>query len=163
VRPIARRRGAQRRPRRHGALPGHDDARRVRRLVDRIEAAFEERGFALWAVEVAGDGGFAGFVGLSPCRSSALHTGGRGGLAPGQGALGRGYATEGARAVVAFGFEEVGLEEIVSFTAPVNVRSWRVMERLGMTRDPADDFDHPAVPRGTRSAATCCTLARRDR
>lgn len=61
---------------------------------------------------------------------------------------GKGYATEGARAALAFGFSEIGLDEIVSFTVPANVRSWRVMERLGMTRDPADDFDHPLVPPG---------------
>jgi RimJ/RimL family protein N-acetyltransferase len=118
-------------------------------LVDRIEAAFEERGFALWAVEVAVDGGFAGFVGLAQVRFEARFTPAvEVGWRLARERWGRGYATEAARAVIAFGFEEVGLEEIVSFTAPVNVRSWRVMERLGMTRDPAGDFDHPAVPPG---------------
>lgn len=47
-----------------------------------------------------------------------------------------------------FGFEELGLDEIIAFTVPANMRSRRVMERLGMTHDPADDFDHPNVPDG---------------
>ena len=63
-------------------------------------------------------------------------------------AWGRGYATEAARAALAFGFERAGLEEIVSFTVPGNGPSWAVMERLGMARDPADDFDHPAIAAG---------------
>ena len=61
----------------------------------------------------------------------------------------KGYATEGARAAVRFGFETLGLEEIVSMTVLGNARSWRVMEKLGMRRDPADDFDHPRVPEGS--------------
>ena len=62
----------------------------------------------------------------------------------------RGFASEAARAVVADGFDRIGLEEIVSFTVPANMRSWRVMERLGMTHDPVDDFDHPRLPVGHR-------------
>ena len=61
---------------------------------------------------------------------------------------GRGYATEGARAALAVGFETLGLGEIVSVTVPANLRSRRVMEKIGMTRDPADDFDHPALSEG---------------
>ena len=63
---------------------------------------------------------------------------------------GRGYATEGARAALAVGFETLGLGEIVSSTVPGNLRSRRVMEKIGMARDPADDFDHPALPEGHR-------------
>jgi RimJ/RimL family protein N-acetyltransferase len=70
---------------------------------------------------------------------------GRGRLAPGQCALGQGYATEAAREALRFGFEQVGLGEIVSFTVPQNIRSRRVMERIGLVRDPAGDFDHPRV------------------
>ena len=64
-------------------------------------------------------------------------------------AWGFGYASEAARAAVAVGFDEVGFDEIVSFTATGNVRSMRVMERIGMTHDPADDFDHPALAEGS--------------
>jgi RimJ/RimL family protein N-acetyltransferase len=59
---------------------------------------------------------------------------------------GRGFATEGARAVLAFGFERLRLREIVSFTVPGNVRSRRVMERIDMSHAAADDFDLPALP-----------------
>jgi ribosomal-protein-alanine N-acetyltransferase len=61
---------------------------------------------------------------------------------------GRGYATEGAAAALAFGFRDLALDEIVSFTVPANLRSRRVMERLGMRRSAADDFEHPALPPG---------------
>ncbi len=61
---------------------------------------------------------------------------------------GRGYAVEGARAACEFGFRQLGLDEIVSFTVPANARSRRVMDRLGMRHDPRDDFDHPRVPSG---------------
>jgi RimJ/RimL family protein N-acetyltransferase len=61
---------------------------------------------------------------------------------------GRGYATEGARAALAFGWAALGLREIVSFTATGNHRSRRVMERIGMVRRPEDDFDHPSLPEG---------------
>jgi len=63
-----------------------------------------------------------------------------------RGAWGNGYATEAGRAVLDFGFERAGLEEIVSFTSVANQRSRAVMERLGMARDPHDDFDHPDIP-----------------
>jgi RimJ/RimL family protein N-acetyltransferase len=61
---------------------------------------------------------------------------------------GQGYAFEAARALLDDGFGRLGFDEIVAFTVPANRRSWRLMERLGMARDPADDFDHPGVPRG---------------
>ena len=118
-------------------------------LVERAEEHFARHGFGPWAVEIVGGYSFAGFVGLSIPRFEAPFTpcvevGWR--LAREH--WGRGYATEGARAALAFGFERLGLEEIVSFTVPGNVRSRRVMEKLGMATDPADDFDHPALPEG---------------
>lgn len=118
-------------------------------LADRIEAAFTARGFGLWAVEVPGVTSFAGFVGLSVPRFEAPFTpcvevGWR--LASER--WGHGYATEGARAALAFGFDHVGLAEIVSFTTARNLRSRRVMEKLGMIRDPSGDFAHPSLPEG---------------
>lgn len=118
-------------------------------LVDRIEAGFGARGFGLWAVEVRASGGFIGFIGLAvPSFEAhfmpAIEVGWR--LA--RPAWGHGYATEGARAALGFGFGEAGLEEIVALTTPGNRRSRAVMERLGMRCDPADDFEHPALPEG---------------
>ena len=118
-------------------------------FVQRIEASFDQHGYGLWAVEVPGVSPFIGFVGLAlqefeASFTPAVEVGWR--LAKEH--WGHGYASEGARAAVRFGFEELGLDEIVSMTAVGNVRSRRVMERLGMTRDPADDFDHPRVPEG---------------
>lgn len=62
---------------------------------------------------------------------------------------GSGYATEASREAMRFGFEVAGLEQIVSFTVPANRRSCRVMERIGMTHDPADGFDHPTLESGS--------------
>jgi RimJ/RimL family protein N-acetyltransferase len=118
-------------------------------LAARIEERFDERGFGQWAVEVPGVTSFAGFIGLAEPRFEAHFTpcveiGWR--LA--RECWGRGYATEGARAALSFGFNELGLAEIVSFTVPANMRSRRVMEKIGMTHTPADDFDHPLLPEG---------------
>lgn len=63
-------------------------------------------------------------------------------------AWGKGYATEAARRALRFAFEDRGLDEVVSFTSAGNLRSQAVMERIGMTRDPAGDFDHPLVADG---------------
>ena len=118
-------------------------------FVARVEAHFEKHGFGLWAIEVSEDNRFAGYVGLMRPRFEAAFTpcvevGWR--LSPEH--WGRGYATEGARAAIEYGFETARLSEILSWTAPANTRSRRVMEKLGMTRDPADDFDHPLLPPG---------------
>src|SRR5579862_1114760 len=115
-------------------------------------AAVEERitryGFGLWATELKETKDFIGFIGLnvpsnplpfSPC----VEIGWR--LAFDY--WGDGYAQEGARAALTFGFEKLGLQEIVSFTTAGNLRSRRVMERIGMTYDPQDDFDHPQLPK----------------
>ena len=77
--------------------------------------------------------------------------------------MGQGYATEGARAAPNYGFDTLGLDEIVSFTSAINVRSWRVMERLGMRRDPTGDFEHPNVPEGHPTRAHVLYRIRRDR
>jgi RimJ/RimL family protein N-acetyltransferase len=117
--------------------------------VARIESHFARRGFGLWAVEIPGVTPFAGFIGLSVPAFHAHFTpcveiGWR--LA--RPYWGRGYATEGASAALHFGFERLGLAEIVSFAVPGNMRSRRVMERIGMRQSPADDFDHPLLPVG---------------
>jgi RimJ/RimL family protein N-acetyltransferase len=120
-------------------------------FVDRVEEKFDANGFGLWAVEVRGVADFIGFVGLNPVPFEAHFTPAvEVGWRLMQSAWGNGYATEGARAALAFAFDEIGLEEIVSFTSTTNIRSQAVMRRLGMTHDPADDFDHPGLANGDR-------------
>lgn len=115
--------------------------------VSRLREHFDRHGFGMWAVEAPGVDEFVGTVGIievsfeahfTPCieigwRLARKH-------------WGKGYATEAAESAIEFGFETVGLNEIVAFTVPANVRSRRVMQRLGMTRAPEDDFNHPKVP-----------------
>jgi RimJ/RimL family protein N-acetyltransferase len=117
--------------------------------VARIGAHFDQRGFGLWAVEIPEVVSFAGFIGLSvPLFSAPFTPCVEIGWRLGHEWWGHGYATEGARAVLGFGFEGLGLAEIISFTVPRNVRSRRVMERIGMAYSPDEDFDHPALPEG---------------
>ena len=117
--------------------------------MDRIEAHHQSHGFGLLAAELRSTGEFIGYIGLAipgfetpftPCveigwRLSAEH-------------WGHGYATEGAQALLNHAFTTLQLSEVVSFTVPANLRSRRVMEKLHMTRNPAEDFDHPKIPQG---------------
>jgi RimJ/RimL family protein N-acetyltransferase len=120
-------------------------------LIDTARRKTEKDGFCFSPIEEKSSGTFLGFVGLSvPAYAKPLpfdpcvEVGWR--LA--RNAWGNGYASEAARAWLRFGFETLGLEEIVSFTARQNRPSRRVMERIGMTHDPKDDFDHPMLPTG---------------
>tara|TARA_E500000318_G_scaffold102043_1_gene106068 strand:- start:8045 stop:8584 length:540 start_codon:yes stop_codon:yes gene_type:complete len=118
-------------------------------FADRIDAHFEERGFGLFAVERKDSGAFIGFTGLSVPRFEApfmpaVEIGWRLGHAH----WGAGFATEAARAALAHAFGPLGLEEIVSFTVPANLRSRGVMKKIGLHHDPADDFDHPMLEPG---------------
>ena len=118
-------------------------------FAERIRMMLAERGWGLWAVQVSEVAEFIGFVGLNRAEFKAHFTPAvEVGWRLDRPYWGHGYATEAARAAVDFGFCELGLEQIVSFTATVNEPSIRVMRRLGMTTDPADDFDHPAVGDG---------------
>jgi ribosomal-protein-alanine N-acetyltransferase len=115
---------------------------------DRISSTLAERGWGLWAVDL--DGTFVGFTGLSvPSFEAHFTPAVEIGWRLATHAWGRGYATEAARAALAHAFEQVGLDELVSMTAVDNTPSRRVMERIGMTRDPADDFDHPSLEEGS--------------
>jgi len=117
----------------------------------RIQNKMTEQGWGLWAIEVPGISDFIGFIGLAHVHFSAPFTPA---VEIGWRLLydywGRGYATEGAKAALDFGFQTLKLNEIVSFTVVDNLRSRHVMEKLGMHRDPQDDFDHPKVPEGHR-------------
>lgn len=127
-------------------FPAPMDAGASDAMFERMAAHWAEHGFGLWAVERRDDGAFLGFTGLTrPSFEAHFTPAVEVGWRFAREAWGHGYATEAALAAVAYGFETVGLEEIVSFTVPANERSWRVMERLGMTHDPADDFDHPRL------------------
>jgi ribosomal-protein-alanine N-acetyltransferase len=118
-------------------------------FADRIEAGFDEHGFGSWAVEEIATGRFIGFAGLLHQTFEAPFTPAfEIGYRLAKHAWGRGYATEAATEAVRHGFEDAGLSEIVSMTAVGNLRSRAVMRKLGMTHDPADDFDHPKVPDG---------------
>jgi len=130
-------------------MPGTMTADETRAMVGRIHEHFDAHGFGLWAVEVPGVAPFIGFVGLQRPTFDAHFTpcveiGWR--LAPAH--WGKGYATEAAAAALRYGFEHLNLDQIVSFTVAANNPSWSVMERIGMTRDPAEDFDHPRLPAG---------------
>lgn len=130
-------------------LPTRPDRRATEAMIARTEASFATNGFGLWAVELRESGTFAGYVGLQRPAFQAPFTpcveiGWR--LSPDE--WGKGYATEGAGAVARYGFETLALEEILSFTVPANVRSRRIMTKLGMTHDPREDFDHPLLPEG---------------
>jgi ribosomal-protein-alanine N-acetyltransferase len=110
-------------------------------FLDRIEAGFEQHGFGLWCVEL--DRVPIGFTGLTvPWFRDGVEVGWRI-RSPW---WGNGYAPEAARAALRVGFDEHGLGEIISFTAVVNSNSRRVMEKIGMARDPDADFEHPSVP-----------------
>jgi len=116
-------------------------------MITEIERRIDRDGFGLWAAELKAGKEFIGFIGLnvpgyqlpfSPCveigwRLAFDH-------------WGKGYAQEGARAALTFGFESVGLKEIVSFTTVANLRSRHVMEKIGMVYDKGADFDHPNLP-----------------
>ncbi len=118
-------------------------------LILRIEDHFARHGFGLWAAELRADSSFLGFIGLSVPAFDAHFTpcveiGWRLAAAYWR----QGLATEGAREAVRHAFESLGLPSLVSFTVPTNLPSRRVMEKLGMTHDASDDFDHPALPPG---------------
>ena len=120
-------------------------------MVDRLDAAIEADGFGLWAVERRDSAAFVGFVGLSrPTFDPALVGQVEIGWRLAREAWGQGFATEAAHGVVRFASDPSGadLPGLISFTAAINEPSRRVMRRLGMTHDPADDFEHPALPPG---------------
>jgi RimJ/RimL family protein N-acetyltransferase len=115
----------------------------------RISDRLDEQGWGLWAVEQIESGEFLGFVGLAPVAFDAAFT-------PATEIVwrlarehwGHGYAQEAATAVMGFAFEELGLSEVVSFTATANERSEAVMARIGMSPDPHGEFDHPLLEDG---------------
>ncbi|HWW90863.1 MAG TPA: GNAT family N-acetyltransferase [Solirubrobacteraceae bacterium] len=118
-------------------------------FIERMEACFEDCGYGLWALELPGEASFIGCVGLLAVGNElpfapAVEVGWR--LAPAH--WGTGLAAEAASAAIAFAFDRLRLRELVAYTAERNVRSRRLMDRLGMSHDPAEDFAHPGLPVG---------------
>lgn len=118
-------------------------------IADRLAGHIEEHGFGFWALEAPDVAPFIGITGL-------IHVGDDMPFAPAveigwrlaREHWGKGYASEAARASLAFGFDQLKLDEIVALTVPANSRSQAVMKRIGMSRDPADDFEHPRLADG---------------
>lgn len=130
-------------------MPGLLDPAASDELMLRIERHFERHGFGLWAAELREDASFAGFIGLSvPGFAAGIMPAVEIGWRLRADCWGRGLATEGARAVVEHAFTAAGLASLVSFTVPANMRSRRVMEKIGMRHDETGDFDHPLLPQG---------------
>ena len=127
-------------------LLGPLSIQQVNNFIGGMNQQFEETGFTLWAVEEKKSGDLIGFIGLNipkweseftPCVEIGWRLGSQ--------YWGNGYASEGAKAVLEYGFNQCKLNEIVSFTVPENLRSIRVMERIGMMHDLNGDFAHPKL------------------
>ena len=118
-------------------------------FVDKVGRCWAERGWGPWALERLDTGEFIGYTGLWPAEFDAPFTPAvEVGWRMARAHWGHGFATEAAREALRLGFTDAGLAEVVSFTAVGNERSWRVMGRIGLVRDPEGDFEHPAVPEG---------------
>ncbi|RKN39669.1 GNAT family N-acetyltransferase [Micromonospora endolithica] len=111
----------------------------------RWQEVLDRRGYGFWAVEVRDTGEFVGVTGLDRMDEGMPFSGVEVGWRLARPAWGHGYATEAARAALAYGFDTVGLPEILAVVTAPNARSHALARRLGMTTDPAEDFDHPRV------------------
>ena len=131
--------------------------------VARFQAEFDQRGYGWWAVEVRATGEFIGFSGLDQVDDGMVFSGVEIGWRLARSAWGQGYATEAALAVLAYGFDTLEFPEILAVTTAANLRSQAVMRRIGMTRDPADDFDDPAAPEGPLRPNVLFRIARSAR
>ncbi|CAN5314455.1 GNAT family N-acetyltransferase [soil metagenome] len=128
-------------------LPGSLTIEQVQDFITRVNQQFNDIGYTLWVAEEKLSGRLMGFIGLDPPKWQApfgpcVEVGWR----LGSEYWNKGYATEGATAVLEYGFNQCGLKEIVSFTVPANLRSIRIMEKIGMQRDLQGDFAHPKLP-----------------
>lgn len=130
-------------------LPRTLDKAASDKLLKRFQKHFRDHGFGIFAMERKEDGDFVGFVGMEHVPFEADFT-------PAVEIAwrldshywGQGYATEGAQAVLSYAFDELGLDEVVSFTVHDNMRSTHVMEKIGMVKDEGADFDYPTLRKG---------------
>lgn len=115
-------------------------------FIERVIAHHKKNGFSLYATELKSSREMIGFVGLLiPSFEAHFTPAVEIGWRLGSQYWGNGYATEAAIAVLDYGFTEIDLDEIVSFTVPANIRSKRVMKKIGLHHNPEDDFDHPRL------------------
>jgi len=130
-------------------FPGTNDRARSEETANRMRISLERDGYGLWAVELKHNGSFAGMIGLNDIPYSVPFEPRREvGWRLAYDAWGCGYAAEGARAALRVAFDTLGWDEVVAMTAFVNLRSERVMQRVGMVRDLTGDFDHPRIEEG---------------
>ncbi|MFE5946452.1 GNAT family N-acetyltransferase [Streptomyces sp. NPDC056480] len=127
-----------------------------------MRADFQERGFGWWALESRATGEFIGRAGLDVVGPDMPFPGVDVGWRLTRSAWGNGYATEAALACLAFAFETLGLQEVIATTTVRNLRSQAVMRRIGMTRNPADDFEDPSVPEGPLRPCVLYRISRAD-
>jgi RimJ/RimL family protein N-acetyltransferase len=119
-------------------------ARESEEMLLRLKQSIEQHGWGLWAVDV--DGTCAGFTGLAkPCFAAAFTPCVEVGWRLARAFWGQSIAFEAARKAISYASSDLALEELVSFTTVANVRSRRLMERLGFLRNPAEDFLHPSL------------------
>jgi RimJ/RimL family protein N-acetyltransferase len=128
-------------------LKGSLTMKEVTDFISFVNKQFDEIGYSVWAAEEKSSGKLMGYIGLDPIKWNPPF----GKAVEIEWRLGsehwyKGYATEGARACLDFAFNKCGLKEIVSFTVPANIRSIRIMEKIGMRRDINGDFAHPDLP-----------------
>jgi RimJ/RimL family protein N-acetyltransferase len=126
-------------------LGGAAGVEEIDAAIERIRASQEENGFCFWAAERRSDGAFLGYCGLKIVNDGGSPIDGEVeiGWRLSEQAQGQGYATEAAAACLDWAWDNLDVARIVAITVPANARSWRVMERLGMTRRPDLDFAHP--------------------
>lgn len=138
-------------PRVMECFPSTYDRAQAEDRAHRMRTALERDGYGWWPLEVKGGTAFAGVILLQELPFEAPFTPATEvGWWLAHEHWGHGYASEGARAALDFAFGELKRAEVVAITASVNVRSQRVMARLGMTHDPGDDFEHPWIAAGDR-------------
>lgn len=132
-------------------FPSTYDRVQAEASASRMRERLDRNGYGWWVLEVKGGPAFAGVIALQDVPfeahfTPALEVGWR--LIYEQ--WGHGYATEAARAAIDFAFSDLGRTEVVAMTAAINLRSQRVMQRLGMTYDATDDFENPLPDVGDR-------------
>ena len=127
-------------------FPELQDLETTKKLIVRINSHFEKYGYTVYATERKDSGEFIGFIGLfTPEFESHFTPATEIGWRLSSNHWGQGFATEGAKAVLDYAFRELKIPEIVSFTAAGNAKSIRVMQKIGLQHNEADDFDHPKL------------------